>query len=263
MAARSLIVAVVVSLTWVLLLVLYFDKFEAEVRGGDRVGVLVAVKPIERDKPITEDMISVREIPRDYVESRAIRVKDRAKIVGLQMQTSIGAQHTLMWTDLVTSSEEQRGLSGLVQHGNRAISIRTARQDSSVALIRPGDYVDVLALVRPRGVASDDVKSIVLLQKVLVLAVGNVTSPDIIEERASEKGARREDSMLTLSLTLPEAQLVALAADSGRIAVVLRNIDDPNVIERPQDLSTPPRVESDAVRPHPTRPRGPTALPAR
>jgi pilus assembly protein CpaB len=268
MAGRSLLIAFVVGLFSVILLVLQYQRFEVEVTGGERVAVLVAVKPIERDKVITDDMVSVREVPHVYVEDRAIRDRDRPKIVGLHIATSVGAQQTLMWTDLVTSSEEQRNLSGLVQQGSRAIAIRTSRQDSSVALIRPGDYVDVLATVTPKGgvaAGGDELKSIVLLQKVLVLAVGNITSPDLIEEKAADKNSARstgDESLLTLSLTLPEAQLVALAADTGRVSVILRNIDDTNVIERPQDMTTPRVGERDAgPRGGPSRPHGPTALP--
>jgi pilus assembly protein CpaB len=239
MNARALVIAMLVAGLGVFLLLMYQRKFETDASGGERIKLIMAVKPIERGKVITEDMVAAREIPQAYVEDRAIKDVERGKIVGLRVGTAVQAQQTLLWTDLVTSSEERRDLSSLVQSGSRAVSIRTSREDSSVALIRPGDYVDVISVLAQGNANAEQRAAVVLLQRVLVLAVGHDTSPD---QPAGDKAAQAtmsdRDSLLTMSVTLPEAQLLSLAAEKGRIAVALRNPEDQRTAERVPDISS-------------------------
>ena len=239
MNRRALLIALVVAGLGVFLMVLYQKRFETEASGGERIKLLIAVKPIERGKVITEEMVATREVPQAYVEDRAIKEVEKAKILGLRVGNPVQAQQTVMWTDLVTSSEERRDLSSLVQPGNRAVSVRTAREDTSIALIRPGDYVDVIGVMAQgaQGAGQNDARAaVVLLQRVLVLATGLETSPDAVDVKDRPGGDR--ESLLTLSLTIPEAQLISLASEKGRIAVALRNPEDQRTAERIPDISS-------------------------
>ena len=111
MDRRALIVALVVALLGAVLLVLYTKRFEREASGGDKVSILIAVKPIERGKQITDDMLGTHPVPQAYVEDRAIKEVDKPKVLSLRVGTTIQAQQTLMWTDLATANEERRDLS--------------------------------------------------------------------------------------------------------------------------------------------------------
>jgi len=225
MDRRALILAFVVALLGVVLLVLYTKRYEREMSGGDKVKVLIAIKPIERGKPITDDMLSTHEVPQAYVEDRAIKEIDKPKVLGLAVGTTVQAQQTLMWTDLATANEERRDLSALIVPGNRAVSIRTRREDASSAMVKPGDYVDVIAVLPdPSQPAISDARaSIVLLQKILVLASGYDTSPDAVD---LTKKRNQAEAVLTLSMKLDQAQQVAVAMDKGELNVVLRNPND-------------------------------------
>jgi len=101
------------------------------------------------------------------------------------------------------------------------VSIRASRDETSISLIRPGDYVDVIGILGPAG-SGEARSSVVLLQRVLVLAIGADTSPDAVDERKSYVA----ENLLTLSLTLSEAQILALAAERGKLAVAVRHPDD-------------------------------------
>jgi len=221
MNRRALFIALVVGILGVFLLLLYQRRFELEASGGEKVKLLIAVKRLERGKPIPDDAIAVREVPMAYVDDRAIREVDKNKILGLRLGTTVKEQQLLMWTDLATGSDERKDLSSLVLPGYRAVSIRAAQDDTSISMIRPGDYVDVISVLG--GNESGGAKAaVVLLQRVLVLALGTETSPDAVDRDkniASEK-------VLTLSLTLSEAQVIALAAERGRLAVAVRHPDD-------------------------------------
>jgi pilus assembly protein CpaB len=246
MNRSALLIALVVAGLGVFLLILYQRRFETEASGGDRIKLVIAVKPIPRGTVITDDMVATREIPQAYVEDRAIKEVEKAKILGLKVGNPVQAQQTLMWTDLVTSSEERKDLSSLVQPGSRAVAVRVHRDDSNVALIRPGDYVDVIAVMAQgngpviAGNTGEALSAVVLLQRVLVLATGLDTSPEAANENAvkNASGAGPAGDLLTLSLTLPEGQYIALAAERGRLSVALRNPNDQRTAERIPDITT-------------------------
>jgi pilus assembly protein CpaB len=246
MNRSALLIALVVAGLGVFLLILYQHRFETEASGGDRIKLVIAVKPIARGAVVTDDMVATRDIPQAYVEDRAIKEVEKAKILGLKVGNPVQAQQTLMWTDLVTSSEERKDLSSLVQPGSRAVAVRVRREDSNVALIRPGDYVDVIAVMSQSnqalgaGNSNDPLSAVVLLQRVLVLATGLDTSPEAANDNAAKTaaGLNSAGDLLTLSLTLPEGQYIALAAERGRLSVALRNPNDQRTAERIPDITT-------------------------
>jgi pilus assembly protein CpaB len=238
----ALLVASVVAAVGALLLVLYLKRFEEEASGGAPVKVLMAVKALEPGQLLTEDSVAVRAIPVAYIESRAVRESDRAKVVGLRVATPVQANQSLFWTDLAIATDDRRDLSSLVQPGMRAVTIRAANDDKSFALIRPGDRVDVVATLAPIT-PNGEKTSVVLLQNVLVLAVGLDTGTDAPTAGSRTAGDSRQQVM-SLSLNLQEAQLVSLALDRGRLTVALRNPGDLRVTEGMNDLTSSALVES-------------------
>lgn len=237
MSKRALLIALVVAILGVVLMLLYVRRFEQQASGGERVELLVAIKPIERGAIVTDDALAVREVPLAYVEDRAVKAAERAKVVGLRVGNNVQSQQTLMWTDLAIAADERRDLSALIQPGSRGISVRARSGDKSYALIRPGDYVDVVAIM-PDPVHADKRSAVVLLQKVLVLAVGLETAPELLGDPNDRSRARTQEMVLTLSLHLQEAQLIALAVEKGQITVALRNPDDQRIAERIPDMSS-------------------------
>lgn len=224
MNRRALFIAVLVGILGAFLLVLYQRRFELEASGGEKVKLLMAVKRIERGKPITDDVIAIREIPLAYVDERAIRETEKNKILGLKMGNTVKEQQLLLWSDL-TATDERKDLSALVLPGYRAVSIKAARDDTSIALIKPGDYVDVIGVIGASTAVNEAKNAVVLLQRVLVLATGTDTSPEQAKD-SKEANPYASENLLTLSLTLTEAQVLALAAERGRLAVAVRHPDD-------------------------------------
>ena len=233
MNRRALIMALIVAMLGGALLVFYLRRFEEEKSGGEPVELITAVKPIAAGELITDDMLATRIVPRAYVEDRAVLSTERAKVIGLRLGHTLQAQQTLMWTDLNIAMEERRSLSALVQPGMRAVTVRSTdvQQEKSYALIRPGDRVDVIVTMSQGQ--SEQRQSVVLLQNVLVLAVGVDTGADPTKTGIPD----RNDIVLSLSLNIPEAQLLSLAVEKGPLSVAVRNPDDVRVTEGISDLS--------------------------
>ncbi len=265
MNKRALVVSLVMALLGTALLLLYLRKFERDMSGGEPVELLMAQKPIERGKVITDDMLTTRSVPLAYVEDRAIKAAERSKIVGLQTSVALFPQQTLMWTDLAITTED-RDLSSLIQPGKRAIAVRASTgQDDTRGnqLIRPGDYVDVIATFRG-GSSSGEESSAVLLQRILVLAVGSETQAVSGPDKKTDAPGWMRDKQLTLSLTLPEAQLLSLALERGRLSVAVRPPNDPGTLDDLPDLKASAlldtKVRSDVQRR--PQPQGPIRIEA-
>ena len=160
---------------------------------------------------------------------------EQAKVIGLRVGHTIQTQQTLMWTDLAIAMEKGRSLSSLIQPGMRAVTVRTkSNEDKGFALIRPGDRIDVIATM-PGEKQTEARSSMVLLQNVLVLAVGGDTGADPADKPGREQ---QMELILSLSLTVPEAQLLALATEKGVLTVALRNPDDVRVTEGISNLNS-------------------------
>lgn len=243
---RALPIAGIMALVGAFLLFLYLRHFERTMSGGEKVSLLVAIKPIKRGEMLTDESLGAREVPLAYVESRAIGMNDRAKVIGVRASQSVNAQDLLLWTDLALAAEE-RDLSSLIQPGNRAVTVQAGTEDESkgYALIKPGDYVDVLVTTESRDAAGSG-SAAVLLQRVLVLALGLETTATGAVAKSKEDTSQQRNLLLTLSLNLQEAQLLALATVKGRLSVALRNPDDQRVVEGVPDLSSTALLDSRA-----------------
>jgi pilus assembly protein CpaB len=280
---RAALVSFILGLVSILLLMLYMRRYERDMSGGERVRLVVALKPIKRGTLITEDLLSTRDVPVAYVEDRAIKANEASKIIGIRAATQVAAQGLLMWTDLAVASEE-RDLSSLVQPGKRAMTVRASNNDErkSNALIRPGDYVDVLVTVnepepdsgKPSSKANDSKlssesgKSVVLLQRILVLAIGLDTEPQAVSASQKNKQQTSRDMVLTLSLNLQEGQLLQLASEKGHLSVAVRNPEDQRVVDGIPDMPTSALFDSAARekiqnsrRSQPTPPPAPAPAP--
>lgn len=223
MNKRALFIAILFGIVGAALLALYQRKFEVEASGGDKVKLLIAVKRIERGKPLTDEVLAIREIPLAYVDDRAIRESDRPKILGLKVGNAVKEQQLVLWSDL-KAVDERKDLSALVLPGYRAVSIKAAREETSIALVRPGDYVDVIGVLGDK--TGEAKNAVVLFQRILVLAIGTDTSAEQAKD-TKENSSSNQENLITLSLTLNEAQVIALAAERGRLAVAVRHPDDP------------------------------------
>lgn len=229
----AIIGALILTLVGTGLLHVYMQRFETEKSGGSPVAVVVVAQSLKRGATVAESSITVREIPAAYVDSRAVRASEKKKIVGVRVLNAVQAGQTLTWTD-VAAAGERRLLSSLVQPGFRAFNMKTRADAATFELIEPGDRVDLISTLTGAG---GQRTSSLLLQNVLVLAVGTNTGDEASVAAPSREGASKKEQVLTLSLKPESAQLLALAMDKGTVSVAVRNPDDVRVIDGASDVA--------------------------
>ncbi len=221
----------------------------AKTRYGTKVMILKAKVDIKESQTITAEMLGVDEIPKTFKEPSAIIfeivVKDgqdadeelKKSLRALEGTVAIvpikkGEQITY---NKITEPGIRTGLSPQVAPGRRAIAINVSNQSSVSKLIKPGDRVDVIAVLDMGG-GKDSKIAKTIMQDVVVLSVGqNVTNniPRKLEmdgNKATYRSLSEDSSFDTVTIEVdPEqAQVVALVAGNGEnaLTLVLRNNDD-------------------------------------
>lgn len=267
MNPKALLAAVAAAAAGIVMLFLYMQRFEDEASGGVPVRVLIARQDISLGTAIDEAMLGIRELPQAYIEDRHIPASEAPRIIGVRVTSGVRAGESLLWSDLATTSDQARDLSSLVRSGQRAITIRADANTSFGGLVRPGDRVDVLLTLER---ADADPVTVPLLQNLLVLAAGQDTGamvrPGSTTRRPGTIG------QVTLSASIEQSQLLAFSAERGRLALILRNPDDIEVLEGLPDTSTADIIEPERrarvqrsrprTEPTPTGPSGPQRIPS-
>jgi pilus assembly protein CpaB len=236
---KAIIAAAISGVAGLVMLLLYMQRFEQEASGGPPVQVLVATRDIPLGAAISQDMLGLRPLPQSYVEDRHIPASEAQRIIGVRVTSGVRGGESLMWTDLATTSDQGRDLSALVRNGMRAITNRADVSATFGGLLRAGDRVDALLTVERD---TRDHVTIPLLQNLLVLASGRDTGAPV------RPGERRRSSsstvnQVTLSVTLEQAAVLALAQEQGHVTLALRNPDDIAVVENAPETTTADIIE--------------------
>lgn len=223
LAAAALAVITIVALYY------YSRTFEKEVSGGEPEEVLVAATELEPGTRLTAANLAMRKLPKQYIHPQAVRWSERINLIGIPVGGRIQQSQSILWTDFETGRSGAAGggsLSSKIPKGQRAFTIPVDTQSSHAGMLRPGDRVDLLGTFA-RG--SNEFATVTLLQKVLVLASGDILVSQTGPSPATT-GPRTFNS-LTVAVDLEEAELLAFSVQRGPISVALRAPDDLEIIE--------------------------------
>lgn len=112
------------------------------------------------------------------------------------------------------------GLSPIIPVGMRAVTLRVNDVVGVAGFVVPGMRVDVLITGQPPGSAARVTRTV--LQNILVLSAGATMQTD-------PSGKPVNAPNVTLLVTPPQAEMLTLAGNEGRIQLVLRNAGDQGV----------------------------------
>jgi pilus assembly protein CpaB len=136
------------------------------------------------------------------------KVVNRGVIASVQMNEPLSESK-------LAPIEAGAGLPPTIPAGMRAISVKVNDVIGVAGFTVPGTRVDVLAMVRE----NNNPMSRIVVANVQVLTAG--TKYDQDESRKDGKPIR--STVVTLAVTPPDAERIALAATEGQIALALRN----------------------------------------
>lgn len=241
-----LIIAVVCGIAAIILLNLYLKSRESEIwekmkqeeqraqaaKPKVTMGVvLVAKKEIPVQTPITAEDLTFKQVPVEYIQPGAVTSLEQ--VIGQIASGPIGAEEQILSTKLLPPGNVGKTLSEITPEGKRAVTVSVDNLSSIAGLLKPGDYVDILALIAlPKRTAAQAKEEsaprlISLFQGIQVLAMGNelVTS----KNKTKESGASASAQTATFALTPQEAALLSFVQEHGKIKLALRSSQDTKV----------------------------------
>jgi len=238
------IIALVCGLAAVLLFIVYLRKIEAEIwfkmkqqaqqaeaaKPKVTMGVvLVAKKEIPAQTPVTAEDLTFKQVPVEYIQPGAVNSLEQ--VIGQIASGPIAAEEQILSTKLLPPGNINKTLAEITPEGKRAVTVAVDNLPSIASLLKPGDYVDIFALIAlPRKAAAQtkeesDPRLVPLFQGAQVLAIGN----ELLASKSKAKETSAAAQTVTFALTPQEAALLSFVQEHGKIKLALRSAQDTKV----------------------------------
>lgn len=202
---------------------------QAELMRPPEMGVvLVAAKDIPPQVPITHTDLAIKEVPLEYIQPQAAAALD--DVIGQISPVPIASGEQILKNKLLPPGKIGKRLAEIIPEGKRGVTVLVDNISSGLSLIRPGDFVDVSALISmPPGAHPTPKESgprlVPLFQNIEVLAVGSEFT-DSTKEQAKTVSASPGTSTVTLALNPQEAALLSFVQENGKIKLNPRAFED-------------------------------------
>lgn len=216
---KLILIALVMSAITGFAVYYYANKLESKF-DVQTVPVLVATKAIPKNTLISDEMVIIKKMPSDIVNS--LSVKSFEEIKGRIAKESIEANEQVLTTKLNSLDMKDNSLSYLVKNGYRAMTVKTDEIIGVGNYIKKGDFVDVAAIL----ISSGEIKQIVseiVLENVEVLEVGK--NSENIDEKEKE-----ENTSVTISVLASDVAKLHYALSEGKCRLILRSVVDKTIV---------------------------------
>lgn len=186
---------------------------------AESVDVVKVTKQIEKNTQITEDMLEIKQMPKQAVTQNTIT--DKKQIVGKVSNVQLLPEDNLVmqkFTDVGT--ETDKALYEMDNSEQLAISVTLANLASSVSgKIQPGDVVSVYGFINETKQLADYTD----LQYIEVIGVSN-SSAEELSTRNSDSETDSSDKVVpatvTLSVNRNQAQELVVLENTSSIHIV-------------------------------------------
>jgi pilus assembly protein CpaB len=216
--------------------------------------VVVAARPIAFGQTLTPESLKVEAWPADARPQGSFRtIKELINAQARVALRPMEANEPILATR-ISGPGGRAGLSGVIQTGKRAVTIRVNDVIGVAGFVLPGDFVDVLITRQENkgGGSQAPMRTDTLLQSVRVLAVDQLAN--------EKKGDPVVAKAATVEVDPEQAQKLALASEVGTLSLALRGQTDPLAAS---GANAPATVRIEDLRPHGADPQvEPTPKPA-
>lgn len=197
-----------------------------------RKSVVVAKKDIKASIKLKREFFKVVKLPLDalpknhYSSIDQIFPKDSNKT---RVLVSNLYKNEVLSSNRVSDPKRGTGFASLVAQDYRALSLEVDGRTTRANVVYPGAYVDVLTTMR-RSDSRDSITRLVV-QGVRVLAVNGISEVAELEAAIRKSKKRSRTDVLTILVRPDQGEALTLAANEGKINVLLRNTNDRESID--------------------------------
>jgi pilus assembly protein CpaB len=161
---------------------------------------------------ISEISLSSGSLPEGAFATKTDLLKDGRRVVLTATERS-----EMIVKSKITAPGQRASLSGLLEEGQRAVTVRVDDVRGVAGFILPGDRVDVVLLRTETQKGETENSADVLVQYVKVLAIDQ-----LVNERQDQPAVATVAKAVTLQVTPDQAQKILLAGNIGKLSLVLR-----------------------------------------
>jgi pilus assembly protein CpaB len=245
---RALSLSLIMAVVAVFFVQSYVSSIEenAKKKFGTEVLVIEAKRDIKEAETINETMLELKLVPKRFLEPAAMsyekREDDKESSQGLKNLAGMVAVVPIKKGEQITLNKMvepgiRTGLAPQIAPGKRAVAVPVGETSSVAKLVKPGDRVDIIAVLDMGGGKEGKIAK-TILQDVVVLAVGRSVTGNIARtvEQDPNGGKDKIKSLaedysfasVTLEVEPLQAEQLALIMNSGDnvIDLSLRNNDD-------------------------------------
>ena len=245
---RALTLALVMAGIAVFFVQSYVSSIEEEAKKkfGTEILVIVARRDIKGMETLNETALELKLIPKKFLEPAAISLEKKEQdkesskaLKGLAGTVAIvpirkGEQITY---NKITEPNMRTGLAPQIAPGRRAIAVPVSEISGVSKLIKPGDRVDLIAVLDGGGGKENKIAKTVL-QDVIILSIGRYVTNNVARIMEADGLGGKEKirpltqdfsyNSVTLEVEPSQAQALALVLANGDNALTLslRNNDD-------------------------------------
>lgn len=236
------IIALISAVVTALLLYFFLNSLNKTTVETQKVSVVVAIADIPADTAITEEMITVTQLPAEAVVGGALNSSFDA--IGKIAKSAIYTGEQLLSSKLVTAGDSENDtLAYAIEPGMRAITIAVDSTTGLSSMLTPGDHIDLIGEFLVKVVdtnvsdttqVSDEVSdlevsyTVMVLENITVLAVDNVLS-----QSGTAEGGTIAYATITLQVTPEQAMTLSMAQYEGELRAILRSPLDEKETNQP------------------------------
>lgn len=184
------------------------------------IEVVVATKDLDMGTVLDAEHLKVVDWPAESMPEGYSG--SPVEIIGRGLLMPVNTNEPILVGKLAPK-EAGGGLSIIIPHGKRAMSVRVDDVVGVAGFAMPGTRVDVVVTLTGASTEKDPATRLIL-QNIQVLAAGHTIQRDI-------QGEPENVPVVTLMVTPAEGEILALAATEGQVQLALRNALDTDEIE--------------------------------
>lgn len=257
MKSKALIPLILGGVVGLLAIKLGVDTIQrAQGTPTETVKTVVARVDIPASYEITADMIDVVTTPRSPLvpEGAFQTVED----LNGRVSSKAIPQGAVISPMSLAPPGTPAGLTERIPEGHRAVSVKVDEVSGVAGQLKPGDFVDVIVVMRVKRGRQDETISRIILQRVTVLAVGRSLGGE------ADAGPQKMARSVTLLVANRDVPKLHLAQTQGTVTLAMRGASDRLTAEdsyvSTAEWETNPLEEMAAEEPSETGPSLPTLL---
>ncbi|MCL2799059.1 MAG: Flp pilus assembly protein CpaB [Endomicrobia bacterium] len=198
---------------------------------SEPVKVVVAAQRIAQGTVIGKNMLAEKNVPKEYVQPKVFEAvgnlfsKDWSPVY-IALNTIEPGEQIL--STKVSQTNQDTGISNIIPDGQKALAVNFDADSSLV--ITPGSRIDVLSIIEYSDGNKQFHQSVFpVAQNILVLAVGNNYLGSAKRKGDDESSSGK--GILTLAVSIEDAQAILLAGEKGILKYIIRPAGDETVTE--------------------------------